>query len=74
MTTPEQLEELKAKYPLAFDTIKLPVRYSSKGECIYDAYGGAILDIRRTTDNERLPDPAQDQIGELIAELLNQLK
>lgn len=70
MTTPEQLEELKAKYPLAFDTIKWPVEYSLIRGKIYDANGSPIeLHFTRTTLND-----AKDQIGELICELLNQLK
>lgn len=75
MTT-EELEELKAKYPLAFDTIKLPVRYDRYGQMIFDAHPNKIIDIRgwghiQYMDN---PEQRQDQIGELICELLNQLK
>lgn len=76
MTTPEQLEQLKSKYPLAFDTIKLPVRYDAECTRIFHSDGNMLLDIRgwghiQYQDN---PEQRQDQIGELICELLNQLK
>lgn len=71
-----ELEELKTKYPLAFDTIKLPVRYDNEGQLIFDANENMIADVRGWSYIESLPDPEQrqDQIGELICELINQLQ
>lgn len=62
MTTPEQLEELKAKYPLAFEWTTLPVKY--------DTLQGNIIDA----NEKEVAIVSSDQIGELICELLNQLK
>lgn len=67
-------QELKEKYPLALDTIKLPVRYEI-GTYIFDSENNPVAEIRgwgriQYLDN---PEQRQDQIGELIAHLLNQL-
>lgn len=67
---------LKAKYPLAFDTIKLPVRYHKDSKIIFDSVPNPIVDMIGYGHIQYLdnPEQRQDQIGELIAHLLNQLQ
>lgn len=69
------LQELKQKYPLAFDTIKLPVSYDKEGH-IFDANGDKVADIRGWGHIQYMSHPVErlDQIGELICHLLNQLQ
>lgn len=70
------LQELKSKYPLALDTIKLPVEYLAGFKSIFDAHNKIIIDVADYDNYKHLPNAneTQDQIGELIAELLNQLQ
>lgn len=70
-------EELKERFPLAFDTIKLPVRYYR----VYGIHYQSIVDDRDRNITVLFPtnekgqyDERKNQIGELIAELLNQLQ
>lgn len=64
-------EELKQKFPLAFDTIKLPVRYDKEFQLIEDSAHESLVRIYPFSNTET---EHQDQIGELIAELLNSLE
>lgn len=71
---PSELEELKQKYPLAFDSIKLPVRYDAKLHVLVDDEKYLLrTTIPGVTFNDERT-KRQDQIGELIAHLLNQLQ
>lgn len=71
-------QSLNQKYPLAFDTIKLPVRYdASEGfywKSIVDADGNKIARAWYVNTHTDHHEQRQDQIGELIAHLLNELQ
>lgn len=68
------LQELKTKYPLAFDTIKLPVRYDIRNQQIIDSNEDAVADLGYIIYPDHPSQETELQIGELIAHLLNQLK
>jgi hypothetical protein len=66
-------EEIKTKYPLAVETIKFPVKYDYNGQQVYDYDGRPVCDIRGWGRIQYMSEPEkrQDQIGEMIAELIN---
>ena len=68
-------EEIKAKYSLAIDTIKLPCCYDKRLSKVFDKDNNLVLDIRGWGRIQYLSEPVkrQNQIGELIVELLNNL-
>lgn len=65
--------ELKENYRLAKETLKFPVRYDKQGQTIWDANNMMICDIRGWGKIQflRAPEKRQDEIGFLIADLLN---
>jgi hypothetical protein len=65
--------ELKEDYHLAKETLQFPVRYDKKGQTIWDANNMMVCDIRGWGKIQflRVPEKRQDEIGELIADLLN---
>lgn len=69
-----ELEQLKAKYPLAFDTIKLPVRYVDEYAYIVGKDNQVVLRLESSKVFKKDNWERQDQIGELIVELINQLQ
>ncbi len=64
---------LRMKYPLAFDTIKIPLKYDKLGQIIFTADNQMLLDIRGWGYIQYMDqaEERQDQIGEFITELLN---
>lgn len=66
---------LVKKYPMAVDTISFPVRYDEKGQSVWDADNMMVCDVRGWSRIQfrPLPEKRQDEIGLLIAELLNDL-
>lgn len=64
---------LKDKFPLAFESINFPVKYIPGLNQIVDNKSYLILEVRGWGRLQKLSDPheRQDQIGQLIAELLN---
>lgn len=70
------LSNIAGKYPLAMDTIKFPVSYNKGLSRIIDSEFRLLVDIRGWGWMSKLsaPEERQDQIGEMIAELLNGCK
>jgi Cu2+-containing amine oxidase len=69
----EENTEIKRKYKFAIDTIMFPVRYEYNTQQIYDKEGNLVCDIRGWGRIQYLSEAEkrQDQIGEMIAELIN---
>lgn len=72
----KRLAGLVKKYPMAVDTISFPVWYDEKGQSIWDADNMMVCDVRGWSRIQfrPLPERRQDEIGFLIAELLNDLR
>lgn len=65
---------IKELFPLALDTIKRPVKYDEYGGgYIWDSEGMMVCDIRGWGKISKMEDAEerQDQIGEMIAHLIN---
>lgn len=67
------MNNLKIKYPLAFESISFPIRYIPELRQIVDSRSYLILEIRGWGRLQKLSDSheRQDQIGALVTELLN---
>lgn len=74
MKTKERVAALMTKYPLAMETINFPVRYDEKGQSVWDSNNMMICDVRGWSriQFKPLPERRQDEIGFLIADLLNE--
>ena len=73
MKTKDLMMELAENYPLGIETIKFPVRYDAETQIIWDERGLMICDIKGWDKIQFKPRPEkrQDEIGNLIADLLN---
>lgn len=74
MKTKERIAALMMKYPLAIETINFPVRYDEQGQSVWDSENMMICDVRGWSriQFKPLPERRQDEIGNLIADLLNE--
>ena len=73
MKQKDRIMELLEKYPLAIETIKSPVRYEAETQTVWDTGGLMICDIKGwgKIQFKSKPQQRQDEIGNLIADLLN---
>lgn len=69
------IKDIKKQFPLAFDTLKFPLKYDEHGQMIFDADNDHVLDIRGWGSIQYMDQPfeRQDQIGKMIVEVLNTL-